>query len=67
MPISVSFVPDALVVDKTVLAPRVTDAELWISESEFIEWFFDAAPAADFGLGHLEQAFYRIHGEERRA
>jgi hypothetical protein len=45
--LTISQVPEALVLDETVLAPRVTYAELDIPETELIDWLLDVASAAD--------------------
>jgi hypothetical protein len=34
---SISFVPERLVLDEAALAPRVTDAELYVAEAELID------------------------------
>jgi len=48
--IPVAFVPEALVVNETVFAPRVTDAELYIPEPELIDRLLQAASTARFCL-----------------
>ena len=47
---AIALVPEALVFNEAGLAPRVTDAELGISETELIEWLGDAAVAAGFSF-----------------
>ena len=64
MPVPVSQIPEALVLDETVFAPGVTDAKLWIPKTELIEGLLDAAFAADLGFHRVEHAFYRMHVQE---
>ena len=48
--IPVAFIPEALVFNKAALAPRVTDAELYVPEPELIDRLLQTASAADLRL-----------------
>jgi hypothetical protein len=44
--LTIALVPETLVFNEAALTPRVTDAELRISEAKFVEGFLDLTPAA---------------------
>jgi hypothetical protein len=48
--LAIAQVPEPLVLGEAALAPRVTDAEGWIPESELVEGFFYAALCANLGF-----------------
>src|SRR6266550_828722 len=49
--LTIALVPSALVFDEAALAPRVTNPELRVAETEFVEGFLDMAPSANLRLG----------------
>jgi len=44
--LTIALVPETLVFNEAAFTPRVTDAELRLSEAKFVEGFLDLTPAA---------------------
>src|SRR2546430_8933815 len=61
--LTIALVPQTLVFNEAALAPRVTNAELRISEAEFVERLLDLTSAARLHLC-IEHAFYRVRMPE---